>query len=527
MSTNPLLQTDKLPDFNSIRAEHIEPAIDQLLRENREQIQSLLHADRKCTWDNTIQPLEELEDRLNRTWSAVSHLHAVADNEELRKAYNACLPRLSDYSTDLGQNRELYEAYRTIGKSGEYSRLSTAQQRIIDHALRDFRLSGIDLNEKDKNRYREIQQALSKLQTRFEENLLDATHGWKKHVTDETLLAGLPDSVLALARQSAGKDNLEGWLFTLDFPSYMPVMQYADNRNLREEMYRAYVTRASELGSNPAQWDNSKIMEEIIDLRQQLARILGYPGYAHYSLAKKMASNPEEVITFLTDLAKRSRPVAQRDLEELEHFARKEHGVKKLEAWDIAYYSEKLRKHKFNLSQEELRQFFPVPQVIEGLFAVVNRLYGLSIMPRNNIAIWHEDVCFYDIYDEENTLRGSFYLDLYARKNKRGGAWMDECVVRKKTASGVQTPVAYLTCNFTPPIGNNPSLLTHDEVTTLFHEFGHGLHHMLTRVDYPGVAGINGVPWDAVELPSQFMENWCWERESLDLVARHYKSGET
>jgi len=527
MSTNPLLQTDKLPDFNSIRAEHIEPAIDQLLKENREQIQALLHTDRERTWDNTIQPLEELEDRLNRTWSAVSHLHAVADNEELRKAYNACLPKLSDYSTDLGQNRELYEAYKTVGESDEYARLSVAQQRIIDHALRDFRLSGIDLNEKDKNRYREIQQSLSKLQTRFEENLLDATHGWKNHVTNETLLAGLPESVLALAKQSAGREKLDGWLFTLDFPSYMPVMQYADNRDLREEMYRAYITRASELGSNPAQWDNSKIMEEIIDLRQQLARLLGYPSYAHYSLAKKMASDPEEVITFLTDLTDRSRPVAKRDLEELEQFARKEHGIEKLNAWDIAYYSEKLRKHKFNLSQEELRQYFPVPQVIGGLFAVVNRLYGLTISPRNNIATWHEDVRFYDIHDEENTLRGSFYLDLYARKNKRGGAWMDECVVRKKTATGVQTPVAYLTCNFTPPVGNDPSLLTHDEVTTLFHEFGHGLHHMLTRVDYPGVAGINGVPWDAVELPSQFMENWCWEREPLDLIGRHYKTGET
>ncbi len=523
ITDNPLLAQEALPAFGRIKPEHIEPAIDYLLQDNRERIAALLEQNREYRWDNTLQPLEELDDRLNRAWSPASHLHSVADNEALRLAYNNCLPKLSDYATDMGQNEDLFHAYQHIADSEEYPRLSSAQRKIIDHALRDFRLSGIALDQESRQRFKEIQQQLSKLQTRFEENLLDATHAWKKHITDKSLLAGLPESALSLAAQTAQREGLEGWVFTLDFPSYMPVLQYADNMELRREMYTAYVTRASEQGQ--PQWDNSDIMREILALRQQLAELLEFASFAHYSLARKMAKSPEQVMTFLNDLADRSKTRAQSEFAELQNFARNLSRVDRLQAWDVAYYSEKLRQHKFNLSQEELRPYFPVPHVLNGLFAIVNRLYDLTILPGTNIETWHPDVQFFDIYDADNTLRGCFYLDLYARPQKRGGAWMDECRVRKKIGATVQTPVAYLTCNFTPPIGSDPSLLTHNEVITLFHEFGHGLHHMLTMVDFPGVAGINGVPWDAVELPSQFMENWCWEKESLDLIARHYQTG--
>ncbi len=523
---NPLLEHSHLPQFSKIKPEHIEPAIDYLLQENRQQIDKLVKNRKDISWDNTIHALEELDDQLNRAWSPASHLHAVADNEALRKAYNHCIEKLSEYASDMGQNEDLYDAYKSVADSEELKTLSVAQQKIIENALRDFRLSGIELDKKSRKKFKALQMQLSRLQTRFEENLLDATHAWKKHVTNVSHLDGLPESALALADQMAKREGLDGWVLTLDFPSYMPVMQYATDRELRKELYTAYVTRASDNGPNKGQWDNSEIMHEIMAARHQLALLLGYETFAHYSLAKKMARDPAEVLDFLKDLAARSRERALEEYAELESFAREKHRANKLAAWDITYYSEKLKQHKFKLSQEELRPYFPLPSVLNGLFSIVNRLYDLTILPRNNVDTWHPDVQFFDIYDADNTLRGSFYLDLYARPHKRGGAWMDECVVRKKTRDGVQSPVAYLTCNFTPPIGNDPALLTHEEVTTLFHEFGHGLHHMLTRVDYPAVAGINGVPWDAVELPSQFMENWCWEKDSLDLIGRHYKTGE-
>jgi len=524
---NPLLDTNKLPLFSLIKPEHIEQAIDYLLQDNRRQIASLLQTTDHYTWDNTLQVLEELDDRLNKAWSPASHLHAVADNEALRKIYNECLPKLSEYTTELGQNEDLYKAYKQVANSDEYSHLSQAQQRIIDHALRDFRLTGIDLDNEAKQKFKDTHKTLSRLQTKFEENLLDATHSWKKHITDKNQLTGLPDSVLALAAQTAQREELDGWVFTLEFPSYTPVMQYADNAGLRRDMYEAYVTRSSDQGPNAGKWDNSKIMQEILELRYRLARLLGFESYAHYSLAKKMAKTPEEVMNFLADLARRSKDVAKTELLELKSFTKSKYGVNEINSWDIAYYSEKLKQHKFHLSQEELRPYFPAPQVLKGLFAVVHQLYNLDIRSRDNIDTWHPDIQFFDIYDSANNLRGCFYLDLYARPHKRGGAWMDECIVRKKTMAGIQTPVAYLTCNFTPQIEDNPSLLTHDEVITLFHEFGHGLHHMLTKVDYPSVAGINGVPWDAIELPSQFMENWCWEREALDLIGRHFRTGNT
>ncbi|OGT32924.1 MAG: oligopeptidase A [Gammaproteobacteria bacterium RBG_16_51_14] len=518
---NPLLQIQDLPRFSEIRPEHIEPAIDQLLAQNRAQVAALLINPGHSTWENTIQPLEDLDDHLNRTWSPVNHLHSVADNIDLRIAYNNCLPKLSDYATDMGQNEALYRAFTQIAGSEEYNQLSAGQKKIIDNALRDFRLSGIHLDTARKQRYREIQQELSRLQTRFEENLLDATQAWKKLIINRDQLAGLPESSLALAAQTAKREGHDGWMFTLEFPSYMPVMQYAENEELRKEMYLAYVTRASDQGPHAGRWDNSEIMVTILDLRYQLARLLDYPSYAHYSLARKMARTPEDVMVFLDGLAGQSLPVAQKELAELKILARKHAGAGSLNIWDIAFYSEKLRQQKFDFSQEDLRPYFPVPQVLHGLFSVVNLLYGISIRERKGIDVWHPDVRFFDICDSDQALRGCFYLDLYARSHKRGGAWMDECIVRKKTCHRIQSPVAYLTCNFTPPLGENPALLTHDEVITLFHEFGHGLHHMLTRVDYPSVAGINGVPWDAVELPSQFMENWCWEREALDLFARH------
>ena len=523
---NPLLNTKGLPAFESIKPEHIEPAIDQLLTDNRKQIHTLLSSTNDYSWDNLLQELEDIDDKLSRAWSPASHLHSVADNEELRKAYNACLEKLSDYGTELGQNEDLFHAYEYIANSDVFAELTSAQQKIIENALRDFRLSGIDLDKQAKERYKKIQQDLSKLQTRFEENLLDATHAWKKLITNKEELSGLPESALALAEQTAKNENKQGWLFTLDFPSYYPIMQYADNKQLREEMYRAYVTRASEMGAGSDKWDNSQIMIDILRLRTEKAKLLGYKSYAHYSLATKMANEPDEVMGFLNDLAERTRSFAQKEFDELKSFAKQEADVDELVAWDVAYYSEKLRQQKFAISQEILRPYFPVNQVIDGLFAITEKLYNVTIKQRKDIQVWHKDVMFFDILNQDGDIRGSFYLDLYARQHKRGGAWMDECIVRKKSGKDIQDPVAYLTCNFTPPIGNKPALLTHDEVTTLFHEFGHGLHHMMTRVEYSGVSGINGVPWDAVELPSQFMENWCWEKEALDLFARHVDTGE-
>ncbi len=526
MNKNPLLQTEGLPHFAAIKPGDIESAIDQLLQENREQVKTLLAENTDYNWDNLLQPLEDMDDHLGRAWSPVSHLHSVADNEELRAAYNACLPKLSDYATEMGQNKALFDAYQYISEQDSFSSLTAAQQKVIKNALRDFRLSGIDLELEKQERYREIQQELSRLQTKFEENLLDATQAWSKLIEDEQQLSGLPESALALAAQTASNNGKQGWLFTLELPSYMPVMQYADNAELRQEMYEAYVTRASDLGPNAGKWNNSQIMRDILKLRTEKARLLGFDSYAHYSLATKMATDPKQVLDFLNDLAERSRESAKSDYEEVLRFAREKDGVEQLHAWDVAYYSERLRKDKFDISQEVLRPYLPVNRVLEGLFAITEKLYSVTIQPRDGVETWHEDVQFFDILDQDQQLRGSFYLDLFARQHKRGGAWMDECLVRKRASDSIQKPVAYLTCNFTPPIGGKPSLITHDEVTTLFHEFGHGLHHMLTRMEFSGVSGINGVPWDAVELPSQFMENWCWEKEALDLFARHVESGE-
>jgi len=530
MSTeNPLLAMSGLPPFQHIKPEHVEPAVEAIIKVNRELLETLLKDNEHYTWENLIEPLEDADDRLGRMWSPVSHMNSVVNSDELRDAYNNCLPLLSEYSTEMGQNVELYEAYQSIKDSAEFKKLDEAQKKIVDNALRDFHLSGIDLPVEKKKRFREIRQQLSKLTSKYEENVLDATQAWSKHITDKKQLAGLPESALAMSKQAAEAKELDGWLFTLNFPSYYAVISYADDRALREEMYQAYATRASEQGPNAGEYDNSEVMEDILALRHELAQLLGYKNYAERSLATKMAENPEQVLSFLQDLAKRSKPMAKQELSELTGFAKQEHGVSDLSAWDVAYYGEKLRKHTFDFSQEDLKPYFPETKVIPGMFAVVKRLYGISIneIDAGKVETWHDDVHFYEIRDDKNELRGQFYLDVYARDKKRGGAWMDDCMGRKRNVDGsVQVPVAYLTCNLTQPIGDDPALFTHDEVTTLFHEFGHGLHHMLTKVEHIGVSGINGVAWDAVELPSQFMENWCWEREALDLIATHYQTGD-
>lgn len=524
--TNPLLDSADLPPYAAIRPEHVEPAIDRLLADNRADIERLLATDTAYTWDSLIRPLEGLEDRLNKAWSPVNHLHSVLDSEALRAAYNACLPKLSAYSTELGQHEGLYRAYRQIADGAEYARLDPAQRKVIDDALRDFRLSGIALPPEQRARYKDIQQELAQLSAKFSENVLDATQAWTRHLTDEARLAGLPDSARALARQTAQQRGLDGWLLTLELPSYLPVLNYADDRELRREMYDAYCTRASDRGPNAGQWDNGPPMERILALRHELARLLGFRDYTEYSLATKMADSPDQVLAFLADLAGRARPQAQKELDELRDFARDQFGIGQLETWDIGYYSEKLRQHRYQLSQEELRPYFPITRVLPGLFAVAEKLFGVSIRPLDGVEVWHPDVRAHEIVDAAGHRRGRFYLDLYARPHKRGGAWMDGCLARRLTDDGPRLPAAYLVCNFTPPVGDDPALLTHNDVITMFHEFGHGLHHLLTTVNYLPVAGIHGVEWDAVELPSQFLENWCWSREALALLAGHYRTGE-
>jgi oligopeptidase A len=523
---NPLLIDSALPHFSEIKTEHIEPAIDALLAEARSVVSACLESTQNYNWNNLVEPIDNIEDKLNKAWSPVSHMNSVVNSEALREAYNACLPKLSEYSTEMGQNEPLYHAYKMIAQSNEFAHLDKAQKKIIDNALRDFRLSGIDLPEKQKQRYKEISQALSKLTSQFEENLMDATNAWSKHITDREELAGLPESALQQAQQTAQSENLEGWMITLQFPSYLAVMTYADNRQLRREHYEAFVTRASDCGPYAGRWDNSQIMEQILGLRHEKAQLLGFANYAELSLSTKMAESTDQVIDFLEDLGDRSWRQARKDLAELREFAEKNYGIKDLQPWDMSYFSEKMRQHFYQLSQEEVKAYFPDSRVLKGLFAIVEKLYGLQISEIDKVDTWHPDVRFYQILDQSGQLRGEFYTDLYARPKKRGGAWMDVCTSRKKTGDSIQTPVAYLTCNFTPPAGNDPALLTHDEVTTLFHEFGHGLHHMLTQVDHLGVSGISGVEWDAVELPSQFMENWCWEKEALGLISGHYQTGE-
>ncbi|MGN5180827.1 oligopeptidase A [Aeromonas veronii] len=524
---NPLLTMDSLPPFSQIKPEQVQPAVIQAIADCKQKISDVLAQRDPHTWDSLIAPLEEVNDRLSRIWSPVSHLNSVLNSEALREAHDACLPLLSEFQTYVGQHEGLYQAYLALSLSDDFPLLSGAQRKEIQNTLRDFRLSGIGLPAEAQQRYGEIQARLSELASRFSNNVLDATQGWHKLVADEAELAGLPDSVRAAARQMAELKGKEGWLFTLDIPSYLPVMMYADNRELRAEMYEAFTTRASDQGPNAGKWDNSAIMSELLTLRRELAQLLGFANYAELSLATKMADKTEQVVSFLTDLAAKSLPQGKAELEEIRAFAAEQHDQSELAAWDLAYYAEKLKQHKFSISDEQLRPYFPASKVVKGLFEVVKRVFGMKVRERLGIDTWHPDVRFYDIFDADDELRGSFYLDLYAREHKQGGAWMDVCLGRRYRQDGsLQKPVAYLTCNFNGPVDGKPALFTHNEVVTLFHEFGHGIHHMLTRIDVAGVAGINGVAWDAVELPSQFLENWCWESEALAFISGHYEIGE-
>ncbi|WP_323970534.1 oligopeptidase A [Aeromonas veronii] len=524
---NPLLTMDSLPPFSQIKPEQVQPAVIQAIADCKQKISDVLAQRDPHTWDSLIAPLEEVNDRLSRIWSPVSHLNSVLNSEALREAHDACLPLLSEFQTYVGQHEGLYQAYLALSQSDDFPLLSGAQRKEIQNTLRDFRLSGIGLPAEAQQRYGEIQARLSELASRFSNNVLDATQGWHKLVGDEAELAGLPESVRAAARQMAELKGKEGWLFTLDIPSYLPVMMYADNRELRAEMYEAFTTRASDQGPNAGKWDNSAIMSELLTLRRELAQLLGFANYAELSLATKMADKTEQVVSFLTDLAAKSLPQGKAELEEIRAFAAEQHSQSELAAWDLAYYAEKLKQHKFSISDEQLRPYFPASKVVKGLFEVVKRVFGMKVRERLGIDTWHPDVRFYDIFDADDELRGSFYLDLYAREHKQGGAWMDVCLGRRYRQDGsLQKPVAYLTCNFNGPVDGKPALFTHNEVVTLFHEFGHGIHHMLTRIDVAGVAGINGVAWDAVELPSQFLENWCWESEALAFISGHYETGE-
>jgi oligopeptidase A len=524
---NPLLDFSGLARFSQIRAEHIGPALDYLLADNRSERERLFsHEQTACTWDNLLQPLTDLDERLQRMWSPVSHLNAVCSSDAWRRAYNEGRPHISEYQTETQQDERIYRGLKEIAARSDFSRLQPAQQKIIENALRDFRLHGAELDVAGKQRFRNIQQELSRLGSRFADNVLDATDAWELVLSDERELAGLPEIARAMGREAAKRADKPGYRFTLEAPSYTSFMTFADRRELREHMYEAYVTRASDVGPHAGRWDNSEIIVEILRRRREAAHLLGFGNYADYALQTRMVKQVEQVLRFLRDLAARARSLAQRELDELQTFARELDGRDRLQAWDIAYYSEKLRQHRYQLSQEDLRPYFPVERVIDGMYEIVQRLYGITITRVDGVDLWHPDVRFYEIRDTDGELRGRFYMDLYARAHKRGGAWMDEYISRKRTPQGLQTPVAYITCNGSPPLPDRPALFTHQEVLTLLHEFGHGLHHLLTKVDYVGAAGINGVPWDAVELPSQFMENWGWQREALALMARHYLTGE-
>lgn len=524
---NPLLTPTLLPSFSSILPEQIEPALKTIISQNRIEINKLLSDDNNYTWDNLIEPLEELNDQLSKMWSPVAHMHAVAETEDLRTAYKKCLPLLTEYHTELMQNEALFKAIQSIAEGPEYARLNAAQRKVIENELRDFKLAGVNLSSYAKAQFGELQKQLSKTTTQFAENLLDATHAWTLHVTDIEALKGLQEETLKMAQQNAEQRGEKGWIFTLEYPSYVSFMKYSQNRELRWLMYEAYITRASDQGPNAGRWDNSQLMDEILKIRHELALLLGFKNFAEYSLVTKMADTPKLVTHFLNDLVVKSKPFAEIEIQELFDYAKQLDQIDNLEAWDLPYYTEKMRETKYAISQEDLRPYFPLNKVLAGMFTIVNKLYGLKIIERQNVDTWHPQVQFFEVYDEKNNLRGYFYTDLFVRAHKREGAWMDECRVRRRLQDGsIQLPVAFLTCNFNRPLGNRPALLTHEEVLTLFHEFGHCLHHLLTQVDYSAVSGINGVPWDAVEFPSQFFEFWCWDKSSLELISGHYETGE-
>jgi len=519
---NPLLDFSGLPRFAEFKPEFVAPAISQLLSEVRAAIAQVTAADEQPAWESLVTPLDDALERLRRAWGQVAHLNAVMNTPQLREVYNAILPDVTRLYTELAQNEDLFRRYKALQASAGFGELSDAQRKFVENELRDFRLGGAELNPEKKAEFKENAEQLARLSSRFNDNVLDETNAFELLVTDERELAGIPRDAIDTARKTAEAEGKQGWKFTLHAPSYLPVMQYADKRSLREQMYRGFVTRASEFGT--AEHDNTPLIAEILRLRRRQAQLLGYEDYAQLSLEPKMAESARQVLDFLQDLATRARPFAQRDLEELGQFASRELGLQPLQAWDMAYASEKLRVARFAFSDQEIKRYFPEPKVIEGMFRVVQTLYGIRI-EEDQAPRWHEDVRFYSIRDRDGELVGQFYMDLHARSSKRGGAWMDDAITRRRKGGKVQTPVAYLNCNFSSPIGDKPALLTHDEVITLFHEFGHGLHHLLTRIDVLGVSGINGVEWDAVELPSQFMENFCWEWNVLKDMTQHVENG--
>jgi oligopeptidase A len=523
---NAIENVSGLPLFSQIDTQDIIPAIKKAIDNCKTVIEQVV-GNGEATYAQVIERIEDTEDVLSKIWSPIGHMNSVVSSDKLREAHDACLPLLSEFGTWVGQHKGLFSLYQQLHGSDEFASLNQAQQKVVTNAIRDFTLSGVGLKDAKKKRYAKIQSRLSDLSSTFGNNVMDATMAWTKQVTDVTELAGLPDSARAAAAQAARKKDLKGWLFTLDIPSYLPVMLYADSAELREEMYRAYSSKASDQGPNAGEFDNAANIDEILSLKQEAAGLLGFSSYAERSLATKMAKSTEQVTQFLRDLAKRSKPQAQEELQEIVDFASEHYAQQELQPWDYTYYGEKLKQQKYAISDEELRPYFPEKQVVSGLFEVVSRLYGLRIEQQNDVDVWHEDVSFYNIYDAEDHHRGSFYFDLYAREKKRGGAWMDDCRSRRRLPNGeLQLPVAYMVCNFNGPVDGKPALFTHDEVVTLFHEFGHGIHHMLTKIEAGGVSGINGVAWDAVELPSQFLENWCWQPEALSFISGHYESGE-
>ena len=524
---NPLLDFTGLPRFAEITPEHFAPAVDELLARNRALTARLLADTTPPTWDSFVQPFEDANEHLSRAWGQVGHLNMVMNSPELREVYNANLPKVTQYYAELAQNLALFKKYKAIRNSDGYASLSEARKKVIENELRDFRLGGAELPEEKKARFMEIQEGLSELCSKFSDNILDATNAYTCVIENEKDISGIPPDERQVAAEAALEAAKKGWLFTLKAPSYGPVMQYADNRALRERMYRAYTTRASEqlADGGKTELDNTPLMTQILKLREEEAQMLGFANFAEYSLASKMADTPQQVVEFLRELAQRAKPFAQKDLAELREFAATQLGIKDLQAWDVTYASEKLRQQRYAFSEQEVKQYFPEDAVLSGLFGLVTALFGLKITA-SSAPKWHETVRFFDIRDKDDLLVGQFYLDLYARASKRGGAWMDDAITRRRTASGIQLPVAYLNCNFASPLGGKPALFTHDEVNTLFHEFGHGLHHLLTQVEDLGVSGINGVEWDAVELPSQFMENFCWEWDVLQNMTRHADSKE-
>ena len=521
-TANPLLDFSGLPHFDRIRPEDVSPAVDALIAAARATVDAVATLEAEPTWDNFVTPLADAIDRLGRAWGQVGHLNAVVNTPELREVYNANLPKITAFFTDFGQDERLFARYRVLASAKTFATLDAPRRKLVENTLRDFRLSGAELPPDKKAHMKAVDEELATLSSRYEDNVLDATNAWELFIDDAAMLAGVPPDVMAAARQDAAADGKPGWKLSLRMPCYLPVMQYAENRELRETLYRAFATRASEFGK--PEWDNSKIIERVLLLRHEAAALLGYASYAEVSLVPKMARTPAEVLAFLRDLAAKARPYAERDMVELRQFARDELGLPELAAWDLPFASERLREARYSFSEQEVKQYFPEDRVLAGMFRVVETIFGVAIR-ESRAAVWHPTVRFFDVVDRAGGIVGQFYLDLYARPGKRGGAWMDNAINRRRHGMRIQHPVAHLTCNFSAPLAGRPALFTHDEVTTLFHEFGHGLHLLLTRIEVPGVSGLEGVEWDAVELPSQFMENFCWEWDVLKHMTAHVETG--